>query len=81
VSVTIDLSERQLKVAVFKIALSLVFLFALVAIALTFLADRGQSITVQLLLVCVGFGFLTNGVLAVLKIIDWFEARKGNSRG
>jgi hypothetical protein len=79
--VTVDISERQLKVVVFKLALSLVVVFSLVALVLTFLAGRGQSVALQLLFVCVAFGFITNGVLAVLKIIDWFEARKGKSRG
>jgi len=77
VSVTVDISERQLRFGIFKIALSLVGLFALAALGLSFLVDRGQSITLQLLFVCIAFYFVTNGVLAVLHIIDWVEKRRG----
>jgi hypothetical protein len=76
VTVSIDLSEGQLRVGVIKLALALVALFALLAIGVSFLADRGQGVAVSVLLMCVAFTFLANGVLAVLKIIDWFEARK-----
>ena len=72
----VDLSERQLRLGVIKLALSLVFVFVLLAIGLSLLAARGQTIAVNVLFVCVAFGFLTNGCFAVLKIIDWFEARR-----
>jgi hypothetical protein len=78
VSIQLEISEHRLRLGVFKLALSLTGLFALVAFGLSLLAGQGQSIAVNLLLVCVAFGFLTNGVLAILKIIDWFEGRKSN---
>ena len=75
-SVTVDITERQLTVSVFKLALSLVFIFAFLAIGLALLAGRGQDVAIDALLVCVAFGFLSNGCLAILKIIDWVETRK-----
>lgn len=75
-SVTIDMSERQFKFAMLKLSLSLALLLVLVALVLSLLTGTGQQLAVGALFACLGFGFLTNGLLAVLKIIDWFEARK-----
>ena len=75
-SVSVDLSEKQLRLGILKLALSLAMLFAILAIGLTYLAGSGQSVAVSTLLVCFAFAMLTNGVPAALKIIDWFEARK-----
>ncbi|MGI8944394.1 MAG: hypothetical protein ACR2FJ_09245 [Qipengyuania sp.] len=78
-SVQLDISEARLRLGVFKMALSLVGLFALIAFVLTLVAGQGQSIAVNALFVSVAFGFLTNGVFAILKIIDWFEARRSKN--
>ncbi|MGZ2411490.1 hypothetical protein ACUXST_000887 [Sphingomonas sp. F9_3S_D5_B_2] len=76
-TVAVDISERQLKIMLIKLALTLTTVMALLAIGVSVLAGRGQSIAINLLLVCLAFGFVTNGFWAVLKIIDWFEARRG----
>ena len=80
-SVTVDISERQLRLGVFKLAVSLVGIFALLAVVFSLVVGEGQSIAVNLLLICVGFMMLANGCLAVTKIIDWLEARRIKNRG
>ncbi|MES2443685.1 MAG: hypothetical protein V4574_12710 [Pseudomonadota bacterium] len=74
-SIAIDISERRLKLGIVKLAIMLVGVFALLALGLSALAGQGQGLALGILVVTVSFSFLTNGVLAVLKIIDWFEAR------
>ena len=80
-SVSLDISEARLQIGVLKVALALVFFFVLIAIALTLHAGRGQGVAVSSLLVCIGFSFLANGVLASLKIVDWFEDRRAKKNG
>ena len=80
-SITVDISERSLRIGIVKLAISLVMVFTIFALVLSLVAERGQSLAVSVLMVCVAFAFLTNGFLAILKIIDWFEARKVKSRG
>ena len=74
-SVTVEISEHQLKFAMFKIALAMASLVAILAVGLTLFQNVGQIIAVSALLVCMAFYFLANGFLIILKIIDWFEAR------
>jgi hypothetical protein len=76
VSVSVDISEAQLRGGIIKLALALVGLFVLVAVGLSLLVGRAQGVAVNVLLVCIAFTFLANGVFVVLKIIDWFENRK-----
>ena len=45
-------------------------------LVLSLLTGKGTSLVVTMLLVCLGFMMLAPGVLAVLHIIDWFEARR-----
>ena len=80
-SVNVDISERQLRLGIFKLAVSLVGIFALLALVFSLVAGQGQSIAVNLLLICVGFMMLANGCLAVTKIIDWIEARRIRNLG
>ena len=80
-SVTVDISERQLRLGVFKLAVSLVGIFALLVVGLSLVFGQGQSIAVNLLLICVGFAMLANGCFAVTKIVDWVEARKVKNCG
>ncbi|MDB5581574.1 MAG: hypothetical protein JWR80_6750 [Bradyrhizobium sp.] len=75
-SITVDISEARLRYGVIKLAIALVGVFALMAVAASLLAERAQGVAVSILLMCVAFTFLANGMLAVLKIVDWFKARK-----
>ena len=75
-SITVDISEARLKYGVIKLAVALVGVFALMAVAASLLAERAQGIAVSILLLCLAFTFLANGMFAVLKIVDWFEERK-----
>ena len=80
-SVNVDISERQLRLGIFKLAVSLVGIFALLALVFSLVAGQGQSIAVNLFLICVGFMMLANGCLTVTKIIDWIEARRIRNLG
>ncbi|WP_293884323.1 hypothetical protein [Sphingomonas sp.] len=75
----LNLTEQQIKFGIFKLALALVVTFLLIAFAVSLLADHGQQIVVNCLLVALAFGLLTNGTLAIFKIVDWFEARRARS--
>ena len=72
----VNLTERQLKFGIVRLAMSLVALILLVAFVTSLLADRGQQIAISALFVALSFSLLANGLLAILKIIDWFEAWK-----
>ena len=80
-NIQLEMSEARLRLGLIKVALSLVGLLAIIAVGLTFLTGTGTSYAVTLLLVCVSFSFLTNGAFAVLKIVDWFAARKTKANG
>ncbi len=74
-----EMTERQLKFGLLKVALS----FALVLILGAWLVsyffqsdDKISSIPIYALLFAVAFSILANGFLAVLNIIDWFEKRR-----
>ena len=75
-SVTVNITERQLKLGILKLALSLVAAIVLVGFVLSLVAGKGQGLAVNVMLVAFAFAMLTNGFLAALKIVDWFEARK-----
>jgi hypothetical protein len=76
VSVTIDLSGRELKLSLFKIGLLLTILLLTVGFGISLLADDGQSVAINALLLAMACLILANSVLAALKIVDWFEARR-----
>lgn len=75
-SVAIEISESRLRLGFVKLALGLVMVFLVFAFGVSSLAGKGQGVAVNALLICLAFGFLTNGVLAALRVVDWFEARK-----
>ena len=77
-NVQVELTEAQLRFGVLKLALSLAMVFVIVAVGMSWLAGWGQGLAVSVLFVCVAFGFFANGVLAVLKIVDWIEARRAH---
>ena len=77
----IAINEHQLKVGLFKLALFLTFIVVILGLVASFVAERFQSIATNSLLFCLAFFMLSNGILCVLHIIDWFEARKAKSNG
>ena len=77
----INISERELKFGVFKIAILLTFLVVVLGLVASVFADRFQSVAMNSLLFCLAFFMLSNGILGILHIIDWFEARKAKSNG
>ena len=70
------INERELWTAVVKLALLVVFLLTVLGVGVSFLAERFQSIAVNALLSCLALFMLSNAVLGILHIIDWFEGRK-----
>ena len=78
-SVQIDISERQLKLVVLKLAVAITGGLLIAAFALSLLLQSEKpfaQVPIDALLIAVAVSILANGVLAVLKIIDWFEERK-----
>ena len=75
-SVTIEMSESKLRIAMFKIALSLTGLVVIIGLIVSVLADRFPRIAINTFFVCMTFWFLCNAALALLHIVDWFEARR-----
>ena len=76
-----DLTSRQLIVGMVKVAVILVVGVILVAMLATWLAGGSNDLLITLLFVSIIFMLFTNGILAVLKIVDWFEARKSRQNG
>ncbi len=80
-SITIEnITERQLRFGIFKVAAVLAFglLLAAFILSLIFSAEAGKvsAITLNALLIAVAVMILANGCLAILQIFDWFEARR-----
>jgi O-antigen/teichoic acid export membrane protein len=74
-----DLTERQLRFGVLKIALSLAGVLAVGALIVSFFFQDNNKIStvpVYALLFAVAFSILSNGFLAILHIVDWFEKRR-----
>ena len=74
-SEVVNIPPRELKVMIFKMAVFVALVLVLFAVLFAFVADSGQQIALPVLLISFSFVFMANGVLAVLKIIDWFENR------
>ena len=76
-SIVVNLTERQLRLGILKLALSLTAAIALIAIGITYLFGSHQPVAINFLLLALALTFLANGTLAVLRIIDWLEVRRG----
>ncbi len=70
------LTERYMSLAIVKMAILLTFVLLIFGAAASFVAERYQSVATNSLLFCMAFFLLSNGVVGVLQIVDWFEARK-----
>ena len=82
-SVSIEISERQLRVGVIKLGVSIAFLLVLGTFLVSLWIPRTSelsSIPIEALIFAVAFGVLVSGVRSFLSIIDWFENR-GSERG
>ena len=75
-SVTVNISPRQLQISVFKMALALAGIFVLIGLGLAFLAGEHTNVALYAFFASAAFYFLSNGVLVALKVVDWFEDRK-----
>ena len=76
-----ELTKRQLTFGVLKIALSLAGILALETLIISFFFRVNNKITtvsIYTLLLAVVFSILSNGLLAILHIVDWFEKRPGS---
>ena len=79
-----ELSQRQLWLGLSKLVFSLTAMLLGSAFLATLLIDHAGSlstVTINAMLMSVAVSLLANGVLAVLKIFDWFEARRSKKRG
>ena len=76
------ITERQLWAAVVKLASLLTMVLVIGAAAVGALLNLGWSLGVDAVLFAVALSLLASGFFSVLKIIDWFAARKTRvSRG
>jgi hypothetical protein len=75
VNEAISIRPRELKVMIFKMAVLVSMALVLLAVLFSFITDSGQEIALPVLLISLSLVLVANGVLAVLKIIDWFENR------
>ena len=74
-----DITERQLRFGVLKVALVLAFGLLLAAAIVSLVIDSDSSlvrIPVNAVVIAVAVMILANGCLAVLQIVDWFEKRR-----
>ena len=79
-----ELSERQLWLGLSKIVFSLTAMLLICAFLMTLLIDQGGSfstVTINALLLSIAVSFLANGVLTILRILDWFQARRSKPHG
>ena len=74
-----NVTERQLKFGVLKLAITLTFGLLLVAAIVSFFIDAAYPlarIPITALIIAVAVMILANGCLAILQILDWFERRR-----
>jgi predicted phage tail protein len=79
-----NLSERQLWFGVAKFVLTITGALLLASFAVTVLVAKGgtvSTVTINALLISVAVSMLANGLVALLKAVDWFEARRGKRNG
>jgi hypothetical protein len=81
VSVTIDISAGELKLVVLKLGIFVAIAISLLGLLLTYVVSAGMHVAGTILLLCFAFVLVINGLLATLKIIDWFAARKARNHG
>ena len=80
------MTPRQLLFGVFKIAIMMTVGLLLAAVLLSSVfavaGGRVSNVALNALLIAIAVSLLASGVLTILKILDWFEARrlKRNSR-
>ena len=74
-----NVTERQLKFGVLKVALVLTVGLLIAAFVASLLIQSDHpfaQIPINALLIAVAVMILANGCLAILQIIDWFEGRR-----
>jgi phosphoglycerol transferase MdoB-like AlkP superfamily enzyme len=79
-----NLSERQLWLGVTKLILTMTGGLLIVAFLVTILAAKGSTVsavTINALIISVAVSILANGLLAVVRVVDWFEARRSENDG
>ena len=78
-SVSVEISERQLRVGVIKLGASIAALLAVGTFLVSLLIPRTSELSfipIEALLFSVAFSILVGGVRSFLSIIDWFENRR-----
>jgi predicted phage tail protein len=79
-----NLSERQLWFGVAKLVLVITGALLLASFVLTVVVAKGgtvATVTLNGLLISVAVSMLANGLPALLKVVDWFEARRDKRNG
>jgi hypothetical protein len=79
-----NLTERELWLGLtkFAVTLALGLLMAAFLVSIFFVHDNLiSSIALNAIFIAIALSILANGFLAILKIFDWFEARKAKANG
>ena len=79
-----NMTPNQVWMGLAKLAISLAVFLLLAAFLVSMVIGKDGLftwLTVNALLVAVALSVLANGVLAMLKIFDWFEARRKSENG
>ena len=78
-SVSLEISERQLRVGVIKLGVSIAVLLVVGTFLVSLLIPRTSELSfipIEASLFSVAFSILVGGVRSFLSIIDWFENRR-----
>ena len=78
-SITVEISERQLQFGVIKLGVSIAVLLAVGTFLVSLLTPRTSELSfipIEAILFSVAFSILVGGVRSFLSIIDWFENRR-----
>ncbi|MEO6041196.1 MAG: hypothetical protein ABIP41_04785 [Croceibacterium sp.] len=78
-NVTMEISERQLRIGVIKLGVSIAVLLMFGTFLVSLLIPRTSELSfipIEAILFSVAFSILVGGVRSFLSIIDWFENRR-----
>ena len=82
-SLSVDISERQLRIGVIKLGISIAVLLMLGTFVVSLFIPKSSELSlvpVEALVFAVAFSILVGGVRSFLSIIDWFERRRSKQK-
>ena len=82
-SVSIDISERQLRFGIIKLGVSISVTLIVGTFLVSLFIPKSSELSfvpVEALMFAIAFSILVNGVRSFLSIIDWFESRRSKQK-